>query len=259
MEINKVVFIGAGNLATNLGQALVKANVAVTQVYSRTFTSARLLGDILATNYTNELNEVIPDADLYIVSIKDDALMRRVKDITLISPKSIFVHTAGSIRMDIFEGCIAKYGVFYPMQTFSKEREVDFQQIPIFLEANSDEVFLSLEHLAKRLTQRVYKADSLQRKYLHLSAVFACNFVNHMYAISAELLEKHNLPFEVMLPLIDETARKVHTISPSEAQTGPAVRYDQKVIAMQKELLADDQNLQELYMCMSQRIHQQKK
>lgn len=255
MRINRVVLIGAGNLATNLGHALFRANISIVQVFSRTRQSAKQLANALHTSYTVNLNEVVNDADLYIVSIKDDALIERVSEIGAIRSDGLFVHTAGSVPSHIWQGTVARYGVFYPMQTFSKERIVDFENLPLFLEASDSTVLASLKELAKCLSHQVYEADSLQRKYLHLSAVFACNFANHMYAISAELLEKHHLPFQVMLPLIDETARKVHALSPREAQTGPAVRYDKEIIAMQEDLLKDDVELKELYTRLSQRIH----
>ncbi|MDD4608825.1 MAG: F420-dependent NADP oxidoreductase [Bacteroidaceae bacterium] len=253
--LNKIVFIGAGNLATNLATALVAAGCSVTQVFSRTTESAEALAQRVGAASTTTLTAIDSTADLYIVSLKDSALIARLDEIAAIHPTGFFVHTAGSIAMDIWEDKVAHYGVFYPMQTFSKERLVDFSEIPLFLEASDAAHLLLLQQLAHRLTSKVYLANSLQRKYLHLSAVFACNFANQMYAISAHLLEKHQLPFDVMLPLIDETARKVHTLSPLAAQTGPAVRYDENVIQMQSALLQEEPLLQTIYEKMSQQIH----
>ena len=127
---------------------------------------------------------------------------------------SLFVHTAGSVPMSVWQGYANHYGVFYPMQTFSKKREVDFKEIPFFIESSEPKYVELLKEIAATMSQRVYEADSEQRKSLHLAAVFTCNFTNHMYALAADLLEKYQLPFEVMLPLIDETARKVHELPP---------------------------------------------
>ena len=141
------------------------------------------------------------------------------------------------------------------MQTFSKEREVAFDNIPLFIEANSEADTDLLHHLAARLSGRVYRANSEQRKYLHLAAVFACNFTNHLYVLCDRILQEHGLPFEAMLPLIRETADKVADMSPFDAQTGPAIRYDRNIIAKQEALLSDP-TMREIYSLMSRSIHE---
>jgi len=148
--------------------------------------------------------------------------------------------------------------VLYPMQTFSKAREVDFSDIPFFLEASGKMEMDILKSVATSMSRNVHEADSEQRRYLHLSAVFACNFANAMYTASARLLEEHGLSFDAMLPLIDETARKVHTLHPADAQTGPAVRYDRNVIDKHLALLADHPLYRELYELTSRIIHEEK-
>ena len=157
--------------------------------------------------------------------------------------------------MNIWQGHVVRYGVLYPMQTFSKQREVDFGQIPFFVEGNSEEDVRLLKDIASALSEKVYEASSEQRKSLHLAAVFTCNFTNHMYVLAAELLKKYGLPFEAMLPLIDETARKVHELEPLAAQTGPAVRYDENVIDEHLRMLADEPQMLELYREISENIH----
>ena len=144
-------------------------------------------------------------------------------------------------------------GCFIP---FSKQREVKFDEIPFFIEAKTAEDVALLKAIAATLSDHVYEASSEQRKSLHLAAVFICNFTNHMYALAADLLEKYQLPFNVMLPLIDETARKVHELAPRDAQTGPAVRYDKNVIENHLAMLADLPALQEIYKLMSKSIHE---
>ena len=158
--------------------------------------------------------------------------------------------------MSIWEGHAERYGVFYPMQTFSKQREVNFQEVPFFVEAKRPEDVELLKAVAATLSEKVYEASSEQRKSLHLAAVFICNFTNHMYALAADLLEKYNLPFDVMLPLIDETARKVHELAPRDAQTGPAVRYDENVMNNHLAMLVDSPALQGIYKLMSKSIHE---
>ena len=218
------------------------------QVYSRTMESARTLAEKVEAEYTTDLQEVSKDAKLYIVSLKDAALVDLLPQITEGKQNSLLVHTAGSIPMGIWEGHAERYGVFYPMQTFSKQREVNFQEVPFFVEAKRPEDVEFLKAVAATLSEKVYEASSEQRKSLHLAAVFICNFTNHMYALAADLLEKYNLPFDVMLPLIDETAR--------DAQTGPAVRYDENVMNNHLAMLVDSPTLQEIYKLMSKSIHE---
>ena len=158
--------------------------------------------------------------------------------------------------MSVFRGKALHYGVLYPMQTFSKQREVDFSIIPCFIEANDEFALKQIEGLAGQISHRVYQLSSEDRKYLHLSAVFACNFANHCYAASQKLLQQHGIPFDVMLPLIDETAAKVHGMTPKEAQTGPAVRYDENVIGKQIQLLENHPYFQKIYDSMSKSIHE---
>lgn len=167
---------------------------------------------------------------------------------------ALLVHTAGSIPMDVWEGKTSRYGVFYPMQTFSKQQEVNFREVPFFIEAAQKEDAERLKAIASVLSDNVFEADSLQRGNLHLAAVFACNFANHMYVLAADLLKKYDLPFEVLLPLIDETARKVHELPPLEAQTGPAVRYDENVIDRQLDMLSDEPAVKEIYRVLSEHI-----
>lgn len=249
-----IVLIGAGNVATHLGAALRRAGYDVKQVYSRTEASARTLAERLDTAWTTCLDEVRADAGLYIVSIKDSAFGEVLPQLTRRNASALYVHTAGSMPLSVWEGLADRYGVLYPLQTFSRRREVDFSEVPFFVEANSAEDTGLLCRLARELSKRVFMASTEQRGYLHIAAVFACNFTNHLYALCQELLAKHDLPFEVMLPLIDETARKVHELSPAEAQTGPAVRYDENVISHHLQLLADRPDLAKLYELLSKDI-----
>ena len=251
-----IVLVGAGNLATNLAKALCKAGFAIAQVYSRTVESASGLAQTIGAEFTTDIHELKCDADWYIVSLKDSAFVELIGDICKGKRQdALFVHTAGSVPMTIWQGYANRYGVFYPLQTFSKKREVDFSEIPFFIEATTVEDVEWLKEVAHTLSDKVYEASSEQRKSLHLAAVFTCNFTNHMYALAADLLEKYDLPFEAMLPLIDETARKVHELAPREAQTGPAIRYDEEVIDKHLQMLEHDEQMRDLYERLSRSIH----
>ena len=251
----KIVLIGAGNLATHLGKALHAAGHDMVQVFSRTMQSAETLASFLDAEPLTDMAQVRDDADVYIFSVKDSALEQLISQLCGDDEK-VFLHTAGSMPMSVFRGKALHYGVLYPMQTFSKQREVDFSIIPCFIEANDEFALKQIEGLAGQISHRVFQLSSEDRKYLHLSAVFACNFANHCYAASQELLQQHGIPFDVMLPLIDETAAKVHGMTPKEAQTGPAVRYDENVIGKQIQLLENQPYFQKIYDCMSKSIHE---
>lgn len=232
----RIVLIGRGRLATNLEHALLQANHEVVSINSRTLESLPM------------------EADVFIVAVKDAALTDVICAATKGRENQLFVHTAGSMPMDLFRSLTKHYGVFYPMQTFSKERLVDFNAISLFLEANDAVSMERLKMLATTLTPNIYELDSEGRKHLHLAAVFACNFVNHCYALSAEVLAAKGLPFSVMLPLVDETAQKVHELTPQDAQTGPAVRNDQNVMQMQATMLASNPAVQHIYEALSNDI-----
>lgn len=251
----KIVLIGAGNLATHLGKALHAAGHDMVQVFSRTMQSAETLASLLDAEPLTDMAQVRDDADVYIFSVKDSALEQLISQLCG-GEKKVFLHTAGSMPMSVFRGKALHYGVLYPMQTFSKQREVDFSIIPCFIEANDEFALKQIEGLAGQISHRVFQLSSEDRKYLHLSAVFACNFANHCYAASQELLQQHGIPFDVMLPLIDETAAKVHGMTPKEAQTGPAVRYDENVIGKQIQFLENQPYFQKIYDCMSKSIHE---
>jgi predicted short-subunit dehydrogenase-like oxidoreductase (DUF2520 family) len=251
----KVILIGAGNLATNLGKSLLQAGHDIVQVYSHTQKSASALAALAGGAPTNDLNAIRNDADIYILSVKDSVLADLIPQVCKGKENKIFVHTAGSMPMSLFEGMALHYGVLYPMQTFSKEKDVEFKDIPCFIEGNDDYTLNSLDEFVHTIALKVYQLSSEERQYLHLSAVFACNFVNHCYELSSEILAKHGLPFDVMFPLIDETARKVHMLAPNKAQTGPAVRYDENIIRKQSMMLKDDPILKDIYDRMSLSIH----
>lgn len=247
----RIALIGAGNVATCLGPRLKEAGHVISVVYSRTVESARILADRLGAEYTINL-KAVPASDIAIVMLKDDALKEQASVIAKILNGALLLHTAGSVPMDIWhEAGAARYGVLYPMQTFSKTSKVEWGQVPLFIEGSSDSVLKSIKELALTISPDVTPLSSEGRKKLHLAAVFTCNFSNHMYAIADRLLATECVPFSVMLPLVRETSRKVEDMAPADAQTGPAVRGDRKVMDAHLELLRDYPEYAQLYRLIS--------
>ena len=249
-----VVWIGAGNLATRIALAMRAVGITILQVYSHTEVHAVALAEQLDCAWTSEVSAVRPDADYYFFALKDTALPEVVARLS--HNEGTWVHTAGSMPMTLFAGYAKQYGVCYPLQTFSKTRAVDVSKVPFFIEGSDVETEGRLCALAGLLSASVQRLSSEKRKSLHLAAVFACNFVNHLYVLGGELLEKEGIDTHFLLPLIDETAAKVHDMSPLAAQTGPAVRYDEHVIQKQLAQLEADPAKQAIYTLMSQSIHQ---
>lgn len=248
----KVVLIGAGNVATHLAIELTKYSFDIIQVYSRTIESASKLAKIVSAEPITETSMIANNADIYIYAVKDSVLEEIISQTPVNNGLSI--HTAGSVSVDIFNKYTTNYGVLYPFQTFSINREVEWKNIPIFVEASSPANLNKLETIASILSDKVSVLNSEDRKYIHLTGVFACNFTNHMYALSEMFLKKINLPFDIALPLIDETASKVHNLSPKEAQTGPAIRFDENIINKHLSLI-EDEDIKQIYRIISENIH----
>jgi len=246
--------IGSGNLATQLSLALKDAGQEIVQIFSRTEAHAQVLAEQIGCPYTTSVDAILRDADIYILSVKDDALSMLVSAVCHSRQQGLFLHTAGSMPMDVFKGHALQYGVLYPMQTFSKNRRVNFREIPSFIEASSPSALATIRTLAESISDHVVDCDSEKRKKMHLAAVLACNLTNHCYRLAERVLEAEQIDFRLFLPLIEETARKVRTLSPKDAQTGPMVRYDQNVMQMQMAMLPDDRT-REIYRLMAESIH----
>lgn len=250
----RITWIGAGNLANGLGRALKSAGYEFGQVYSRTLESASLLAAALDAEAVVDPKAIRPDADCYICALKDDALADVLPLIHF--GEGVLLHTAGSLSIDVLLPYSQKVGVLYPLQTFSKAKTVDFTALPIFIESNEKSVENLLFGLARSLSNNVQLADSKKRLSMHVSAVFACNFVNYMYTIASDILQDNDLDIQLLIPLILETAEKLKSISPVEAQTGPAVRFDQKVMVKHLEVLSGHPDWQKLYEVLSTGIYQ---
>lgn len=244
-------------MATSLAMALKVSGNAPVAVWSRTAGSARQLGDLVGCEYTSELSE-LPPADVVIISVVDSALREMAAAAVRIFPDALILHTAGSIPMNaLHEAGAARYGVLYPMQTMSKHNIVPFDNVTIFIESHDEADREYLHSLASLLSSKVLYATSEQRFSLHVAAVFSCNFPNALYTMAYEILERSGLPFDSMLPLIEEAAKKVRRMSPLEAQTGPAKRGDHNVMNSHKAVLNDE--LSSIYSMMSEYIMKRNK
>lgn len=252
----RIAFVGAGRLASNLAPALQQSGAEVVEVWSRSRASAEALAAPLGCHAVwGCVEDVNTTADLYLLSVTDAALPQIVAQLHRHREHALFAHTAGSMGLSLFTDAGHERGaVFYPMQTFSKGRQVDFRQVHFFVEAAAEADCRSLVELAQRLSPHVHRSSSASRRRLHLAAVFACNFVNHCCTLADDLLHEGDLDFSVMLPLLEETVAKLRELPPAEAQTGPAVRRDANVMGLHRAMLADRPDLQHLYTLLSESI-----
>ena len=250
--IQRITLIGAGNLATCVGKAFRNAGLDIGQVYSRTRESASVLASKLGCNYTNKAHEIDLSADLVLIAIKDDAIPNLLKKLDCRHVK--LAHTAGSVPLELLKKYSDHCGVFYPLQTFSKSRDLNFSDIPVCLEANSSGMLDELRAMAVRISGDVREISSDERKVLHLAAVFACNFVNHFYYLGDKLLSAYNLPFDLLIPLIRETSFKITELSPYQAQTGPAMRSDESILNKHLKMLEKQPELMKIYSFVSESI-----
>jgi predicted short-subunit dehydrogenase-like oxidoreductase (DUF2520 family) len=270
----KIVFLGSGNLATHLSLALKAAGEDIIQIFSRTQEHAQALADKLHCDSCVSISDIRTDADVYIFSVKDDALPNLITQLAVKLSGSlstgegggrghvpIFLHTAGSVPMSVFSETLHSslftfhFGVLYPMQTFSKDRNVKFREIPCFVEACDNDTLEEIKGIASKVSDHVLEMSSEKRRKLHLAAVFACNMVNHCYRLAEKVLEEEGIDFSLYLPLIQETANKVKELSPRQAQTGPMVRYDKKIMDAQIALINDERTRQ-IYRLMADSIHE---
>ncbi|MEJ8801132.1 Rossmann-like and DUF2520 domain-containing protein [Pontibacter sp. H249] len=251
----KIAFVGAGNVAWHLSQALATAGHQVMAVYSRSALSrtelASALPEAIAVSSSDFTGFAI---DLVIISVPDAALAQVAKELK-VTPGTVVAHTSGSQPLAILHQIPgARPAVFYPLQTFSKTKAVNLQEVPILLEAEQEDALQLVETLAKSISSKVYKVDSEHRRHLHLAAVFACNFTNHLLGISQKLLQEANLPGELLQPLIHETVAKAMQQHPFKIQTGPAIRHDENVIQAHLQMLQQHPRLQELYQKLTESI-----
>jgi predicted short-subunit dehydrogenase-like oxidoreductase (DUF2520 family) len=248
----RITLIGSGNVATHLGAALKNAGHQIVQVYSPNAHNAALLAYHIKAEAVSSLHQINADTELIIISVKDDAI-DEVAAALAVHQKPI-VHTSGATSLQVLLKYTEHAGVFYPLQTFSKTREVDFRHVPMCIEGAYEDLATELQALAQTVSNNVQLVNSQQRKILHLSAVFACNFPNYLYHAAQQLLADHQLDFSLLRPLITETALKVEHQLPANVQTGPAIRHDHQTMAAHMQLLDSDELLQNIYNLLSQAI-----
>ncbi|MDA9554742.1 DUF2520 domain-containing protein [Pelobium sp.] len=249
----RIAILGSGNVATHLSKALIKAGYPIKEVWSRHHENAIQLALEIGANSVADIQNISESIDLVIISVSDDAIETVASKI----PKKkgrLILHTSGSTSLSILNSFSDECGVIYPLQTFSKAADIDFSQVPLFIEANTSDSLDKVSEIAHQLSENVQIADSEKRVFLHISAVFACNFTNYFYTIAQQILEKQGLSFDLLRPLIQETADKAMLNLPSLVQTGPARRNDQLIINKHLELLSNHPDWQNIYHLISQDI-----
>jgi len=252
--MQKIACIGAGKLASQLMPALEHAGYDVVQVYSKTSISANLLATSLKhAMATTDLSKIQKDADFYFFALKDDVMEAVVNELGYLeNEKSIFLHTSGILPLKAIP--FERRGIFYPLQTFSPSHAVNWKKTPLLVTGENEEITASLKVMASKISDLVYKAGDEDRAALHVAAVFANNFTNHMLTLAEKICNEHHVSFEILKPIIRETIEKALDAGPSNSQTGPAIRGDQQTIDKHLKMLENNSGLQELYRMITQSI-----
>ena len=243
----KIAILGSGNVAYHLAKMFKEKNIPISQIFGRNEKDLQEISEQFEIPFsTTEL----ADAELYFIAVNDDAVAAISKNIK--NQNSLVAHTSGSLPKEILEGNYRKAS-FYPLQTFSKSKTLQYSEIPFFVEAENEADSQILENLALKISEKVMKSDYEKRKYIHLTAVFACNFVNHLFARAKEISDSQHIPFDYFLPLIKETTSKIEKIEPKLAQTGPAIRNDEKILQLHEALITEEEHLK-IYQVMNESI-----
>ena len=251
----KISLVGSGRVAFHLAKALLGQGHNIVQVYARDFDKTQKFAEKIQAKACQTLREFQP-TDLIILAVSDSAIAELVKQVHEFFPDTLIVHTSGSTDIEIISHIHEKAGVFYPLQTFSLERDVDWSATPLFVEAITDVDQELLLDLANSLSNRVYQYTSKQRLTLHLAAVFACNFSNYCFDMAKQVVDKEQVDFGLLYPLILETAKKATENDPKQMQTGPAMRGDQNILTIHQDLLAqaNRNDLKQVYQLLSDGI-----
>jgi predicted short-subunit dehydrogenase-like oxidoreductase (DUF2520 family) len=253
----KIAIVGAGNVASFFAKKFAAAGFTIVSIHSKNLAHAESLASEVQAIASNTLSNMGSDFDYLLFAVSDDALKACVAEVPA-SNNFCWLHTSGAMSKEIFAEKTNRYGVFYPLQTFTKSVTLSQSIFPVLIESSSEEVQQSLEKLAAQIQLPFQYADSEQRKNIHLAAVFACNFTNHLYQIASEILTEQHLPFELLLPLIQETVAKLNHLSPAAAQTGPAIRNDQAVISAHMALIKTHPQWAQIYQLLSAEIQKPK-
>lgn len=253
----RITIIGAGRVAYHLIRVL-SVQHEIVQIYSRTLEKAQQLADQFQVQAIEKPEQLDNRVDLVIIAVSDQSIAMVIEQIHPYLPNNLIVHTSGSTHLDVLKQIHVRAGVFYPLQTFSVEREINWENTPLFIEAHDREDQNILQNLANSLSSKVYLYSSAQRLSLHLAAVFACNFSNYCYDMAKQVVDAQQVDFGLLYPLILETANKATQNDPRQMQTGPAMRGDQNILNMHQSMLEQSQrsDLAEVYALMSQQILQ---
>jgi len=250
----KVAIIGSGNVAWHMARAFENSGHFITDIYSRDLANAKGLAKRLYdTNPTSNLDLQESEAEIFLIAVSDNAIKEVAAELS-VPPYAVVAHTSGTKSLDALTQYHDNSGIFYPLQTFSKGISVDFREVPICIEAKHAATEKILQRLGKSISNEVYSIDSEDRKTLHVAAVFACNFSNHMLTIAQDILEEHNIDFNLLQPLIAETVNKALSTGPVEAQTGPAIRGDDQVIREHSKFLKYDRSYRKIYKLLSEHL-----
>ncbi len=251
----RISVVGAGRVAHHLAQTLVKQHQII-QIYGRSLEKVTVLADKVGAIAITDPKQLNADIDLVIIAVSDQSIKATIQQLHIFLPQALIVHTSGSTNLNVLTQHHARAGVFYPLQTFSLDREVDWDTTPLFVEAAEAADLRLLTELAQSLSQRVYQYNSAQRLSLHLAAVFACNFSNYCYDMAKQVVDAQQVDFSLLYPLMLETANKATQHDPRQMQTGPAMRGDQNIINMHEQMLEDAQqmDLKQIYAILSQHI-----
>lgn len=252
--ISKIVVLGAGNLAHSFISVIKNTDIEVLQIYNRHLDKAQELAKFVNAEAISNVEEISSNADAYFFLLSDTGIIEISKQIN-IDKNKILLHSAGSLSMDIFKGKTENYGVFYPFQTFSKEFPIDFTTAPICLEASNTTTLNSLKNFSQFLGCTSYDITEDQRTSIHLSGVFACNFMNHCIFLGEQILKNSNVDIELMHPLLEQSFKKALHIGAENAQTGPARRMDKVVIDRQLELLKNNEQMSGIYKMLTESIY----
>ncbi|MFN7118424.1 MAG: Rossmann-like and DUF2520 domain-containing protein [Saprospiraceae bacterium] len=247
-----IVLIGAGNVGYHLGKQLKNCGLNIIQIFSRQAAKAQRLSNAIGAPYITDLSNIITDADLYIIAVNDGAIEEVASRLNL--EKGLVVHTSGATPSTILQLYFKRFGIFYPLQTFSVARDIDFSSVPICVYANNPSDEALLHKIGEQISKKVYHINDQQRAILHIGAVFVNNFTNHLFQIAYNITKNEHLSFDLLRPLIQETAAKVQAHVPAEMQTGPAIRGDQQTIERHLQYLEKFPAYKALYQILTDSI-----
>lgn len=256
-ELRNIAIIGSGNVAYHIGKAIKRSQNRVCGIYARNENTGSRLAFELGCEYFNDITKISDEVDIILIAVRDDAVVKIIAQIFY--PGKLIAHTSGRIGMEILEAASDRIGVFYPLQTMHKDSQIKMKEVPFCIEANTNRDESMLMDLAASISDNLHLVNSEQRRTMHLAAVVACNFSNHMYALADQILKKDGMDLSILQPLIIQTAANIKNGDPKSLQTGPAIRGDEEVIRKHEALLqAKNPELAKLYNLLTQSILSQR-